>query len=60
MFLVPVFNTIGTIVKFGGPTKDGFSTSVYVRGASSQLASHVLNNGDKLMARAPKHILLLF
>ncbi len=27
MFLVPVFNTTEIIVKFGGPTKDGFSTS---------------------------------
>nr|BAD07561.1 hypothetical protein [Oryza sativa Japonica Group]BAD08070.1 hypothetical protein [Oryza sativa Japonica Group] len=27
---VPVFNTIGTIVKSGRPTKDGFSTSVFM------------------------------
>ena len=30
MFLVPVFNTTGTIVKSGRPTKNSFSTSVAV------------------------------
>lgn len=39
MFSVPVFNTTGTIVKSGGPTKDGFSTS-----GTSRLEGALLNN----------------
>jgi hypothetical protein len=34
MFLVLVFNTTGTIVKSGGPTKDGFSVKGGMRGRS--------------------------